>query len=468
MTARQRDLHDTSLATAGRLARIARKRPLTPVETNRLLAALQQARMACNAAGLVDKETEGSPKIDELAELLDELCLQAGLKVVVFSQWERMTRMVELRLRKLGLGCVRLHGGVPTAKRGELMDRFREDDAVQVFLSTDAGGVGLNLQSGAAVINLDVPWNPAVLEQRNARVHRLGQSRTVQIITMVAADSYEEQVLALVRNKQNLFDNVIGEDASEDVVGVSKKLLETLIDDLAGKRPPGEAESATTEDAAIPGETAATGATIETGEARQDQLELALTACIEAIQQVFGNRIERIYGAGGGLVVVLDRVDDSDDQLAARWSATVPVALLDNLAANGLARLGTSSPLTGAKSLYEAASVAPLGVPSALARRAAEKLLAARLLLDRQLSTSATELLLEALLAAAADRAGLTVPVGAREVGVWVYGEVLPKGVLSQEEAGLLMRALGLAQGATVPEAMVTALAAEVEVFIGK
>jgi SNF2 family DNA or RNA helicase len=67
----------------------------------------------------------------------------------------------------------------------ELMDRFRDDDAVKVFISTDAGGVGLNLQSGSALINMDVPWNPAVLEQRNARIHRLGQKRSVQIITLM-------------------------------------------------------------------------------------------------------------------------------------------------------------------------------------------------------------------------------------------------------------------------------------------
>jgi len=178
MTTKQCDLHDAAMAAAGRIANIAKHRPLTPSEQNKLMSALQQARMACNAAGLVDKETEGSPKLDELADILDELCLQSGLKAVVFSQWELMTRMVERRLRRMGLGFVRLHGGVPTAKRGELMDRFREDDSIQVFLSTDAGGVGLNLQSASVVVNLDVPWTPAVLEQRNARVHRLGQTRT--------------------------------------------------------------------------------------------------------------------------------------------------------------------------------------------------------------------------------------------------------------------------------------------------
>ena len=177
LTAEQQGLHDAGLTAAAQYAAIAKRRPLTPVEQHRLLAALQQARMACNAAGLVDKVTQGSPKLDELAGLLDDLCLQSGLKAVVFSQWEQMTRMVEERVRAMGLGCVRLHGGVPTDKRGALIDRFREDPAIQVFISTDSGGVGLNLQAASVLINLDIPWNPAVLDQRIARIHRLGQQR---------------------------------------------------------------------------------------------------------------------------------------------------------------------------------------------------------------------------------------------------------------------------------------------------
>ena len=111
------------------------------------------------------------------------------------------------------------------------MRRFKDDEA-QVFISTDAGGVGLNLQSGSALINLDIPWNPAVLEQRIARIHRLGQKNTVQIIKLVAEDSYEVSVLGMVMNKQNLFDNVIDPEATEDVVGVSKRMLDALIESL--------------------------------------------------------------------------------------------------------------------------------------------------------------------------------------------------------------------------------------------
>ena len=465
MTAKQWELHDAAMGAAGRLAQIARTRPLTPSEQNRLLAALQQARMACNAAGLVDKETQGAPKLDELADILTEICLQSGLKAVVFSQWEQMTRMVETRLKRMGLGCVRLHGGVPTAKRGELMDRFRDDDSIQVFISTDAGGVGLNLQSGAVLINLDVPWNPAVLEQRNGRIHRLGQTRTVQIVTMVAADSYEEQVFTLVRNKQDLFDNVVNEDATEDVVGVSKKLLETLVEDLAGpveSAPPAEDKIAPAEVSteSVPATVSAATPIVE------DRLAQAISRCIEALQQTFGSRIERIFGSGGGLVTVLDRVDADADRLAEQLSTEVPVALIDRLALKGLQRLGAGSPLAGAHSYFDAASAATATGESLLRRQAREKLTAAHLLFDQQLFDSALEMVFAALLGAAAEKAGRDMPLNRAEVGVWVYAEALPRNILDRDQVGLLLRALSFVQGSGTPVDLVRGLLDDATTFI--
>ena len=205
-----------------------------------------------------------------------------------------MTRMVEHRVRRLGLGCVRLHGGVPTAKCGELMDRFREDDAIQVFVSTDAGGVGLNLQNASVLINLDIPWNPAVLDQRIARVHRLGQTEKVQILLLVAADSYEERVLSLVQGKRNLFDNVVEPEASEDVVGVSKKLVEVLAKDLA-PRPATETAPATEPEAVEAGEPVpATLPPIEPSPARtlaapaDFAIEEEIRRCLRELQGAFG------------------------------------------------------------------------------------------------------------------------------------------------------------------------------------
>ncbi|MGH8558712.1 MAG: helicase-related protein [Methylococcales bacterium] len=95
----------------------------------------------------------------------------------------------------------------------------------------------MNLQSATALINLDMPWNPAALDQRIARIHRLGQKQKVQIFLLLAEDFYEQRVASLVKGKRHLFDNVISPDATEEVVGVPKKILQTLIDDLAQAEP---------------------------------------------------------------------------------------------------------------------------------------------------------------------------------------------------------------------------------------
>ncbi len=375
--------------------------------------------------------------------------------------------MVESRLRQMDIGYVSLHGSVPTARRGDLMDAFQNDDSVQVFLSTDAGGLGLNLQSGSVLVNLDVPWNPAVLEQRNGRIHRLGQTKTVQLITMVAADSYEEQVLSLVQSKQDLFDNVIAEDGDQDVVGVSKKLLETLLDDFADDFPGDTTKiQVKDEDENVPAETADEYDQLDTPQPG-DTREQELTVCIEELQQQFGLRIERILGVDGGLLTVLDQVTAEDDKIIEKLSETIPVAIIDMRTLAGLARLGSGSPVAGQQILYNGAEhkTAEPG-QSVLQILAAEKLKAATVLIDQNCFSVALDLLLSALLIKASDQADLTAAVIPQDAGVWLYSEALPKGFLTQDDAALIMRALALAQSPSVPENMVNDLCLDVELFV--
>jgi hypothetical protein len=136
-------------------------------------------------------------------------------KVVVFSQWETMLHKAAEVLERLGIGYAMLHGSVPGKERRGLLERFRDDPACRVFLSTDAGGTGLNLQTADTVINLEVPWNPAVLEQRIARVHRMGQHRAVRVITLVTRASIEERVLKTLAQKRSLFDGVFSGTSDE-------------------------------------------------------------------------------------------------------------------------------------------------------------------------------------------------------------------------------------------------------------
>ena len=148
-------------------------------------------------------------------------------KVVVFSEFERMTHLAGEELRKLGIGFVSLHGGVPSRQRGALIEKFRNDPACKVFLSTDAGGVGLNLQAASVVVNFEPPWNPARLEQRIGRVHRLGQSRPVHVIHMLTEKSIEERVWETLALKKSLFAGVF--DSPTDEVSFAKLGRKTML-----------------------------------------------------------------------------------------------------------------------------------------------------------------------------------------------------------------------------------------------
>jgi superfamily II DNA or RNA helicase len=476
LSPKQAEIHDDAINTAGRLAQISKRRPLTPSEQNRMMAALQRARMACNAAGLVDKETRGSPKLDELANILEEGCQLAGRKAVVFSQWAQMGEMVEDLVRRMGLGCVRLHGGVPSSKRGALMDRFHDDDACQVFISTDAGGTGLNLQCASLLVNLDIPWNPAVLDQRVARVHRLGQRSKVQVIHLVAADAYEDRVLGLVQGKRDLFDNVVDADAGEDVVGTSKRLAEILAEDLADNSPQKEAsapapvdiETSATAEPAPPATDTAAAAPADTG-SPGNGVGHEVRRCIDVLQHALGPRIERILGARGGLLVVLDQIDDADDARAAAISEQVPIALIDRRTLRGLQRLGTASPAAGAEELYRAPDDNRPTIPPEppLLRRARQQLEAAEVLLRQACPAASAELLLGALLNAAALRSGQEQPPEPGKAAVWLYAEALPAGRLQADDAMLIMRAQSLAQASDdIPPELLAALAGDVAAFI--
>ncbi|MGH9770925.1 MAG: DEAD/DEAH box helicase, partial [Candidatus Acidiferrales bacterium] len=188
---------------------------LSEIDLRRITCCIQNMRMLCDSTYLFDKETNVSPKLDEFREIIRELAVEEDRKVVVFSEYERMTHLAGRLLDALKIQWVSLHGGVPARKRGDLMKRFREDPKCKVFLSTDAGGVGLNLQSASAVVNFEPPWNPARLEQRIARVHRMGQTRPVQVIHLLTENSIEERVWETLRLKKALFAGLFDSSAAE-------------------------------------------------------------------------------------------------------------------------------------------------------------------------------------------------------------------------------------------------------------
>jgi len=237
MTPEQRTHHDENGLVVTRIVSRWRKTGfLSDVDQRRLQCALQNMRMSCNSTWLLDHETDFGHKADELMTLLEELFQQPDAKAVVFSQWLGTHEVLMRRLRARGWDHVLFHGGVPGDKRGALIDRFGDDPGCRLFLSTDAGGVGLNLQHAAAtVVNMDLPWNPAKLEQRIGRVHRMGQRRGVQVINMVAQGSIEEGMLGVLSFKRSLFAGVLdGGDSAVFMNGTRLAKFMESVDEVTG------------------------------------------------------------------------------------------------------------------------------------------------------------------------------------------------------------------------------------------
>ena len=215
-----------------------RQKWLSEIDQKRVLCCLQNMRMLCDSTFLFDKKTNHSPKLAEFREIVRELTLEAGRKVVVFSEYERMTFLAGEELKKLGIGFVSLHGGVPSRNRGALMEKFRRDPECRVFLSTDAGGVGLNLQAASAVINFEPPWNPARLEQRIGRVHRLGQSHSVHVVHLLTEGSIEERVWETLKVKKSLFAGVFDSPTGEvSFAALGKKSVLQAVKEIFANQP---------------------------------------------------------------------------------------------------------------------------------------------------------------------------------------------------------------------------------------
>lgn len=216
---------------------ILRKKVLTEIDYQRLMICLNCMRMLCDSTYILDQKTNFNLKLPEFRELAAEIA-EGGHKMIVFSCWERMTRLAAEELKGLGLEHVRYHGGVAPRERRYLVEQFMGEEKCRVFLSTDAGGVGLNLQAASHVINLDLPWNPAVLDQRVGRAHRMGQKNTVNVVNLIARGTIEEGIWHLMKAKRALFRGAL--ENGPDSVTMSETGRRRFIDtvrDLAGVTP---------------------------------------------------------------------------------------------------------------------------------------------------------------------------------------------------------------------------------------
>ena len=202
----QYEEHSTRVA---RLMNIAKRRPLKKEEMDQLQMHLACMRMACDTPFILDQASRVSPKLDELRRVIPDLMLGSDRKVIVFSEWERMLRLVADMLSELGFEYAWHTGSVSQKRRRREIKRFRDEPYCRFFLATDSAATGLNLQAASVVVNLDLPWNPAKLEQRIARAWRKHQTRSVSVLYFIAENTIEHRMLDVLRMKSELADEVV-------------------------------------------------------------------------------------------------------------------------------------------------------------------------------------------------------------------------------------------------------------------
>ncbi len=217
------------------VAQIIRKKFLTPYDIQRLMLLLSSMRMVCDSTYLIDEETNESPKLEELKYILLEKLdiLNTDRKIIIFSEWIKVHKLIGKMLRDNNIGFVELNGKIPVKSRGELIRKFEENKNYKIFLSTEAGGSGLNLQVADILINFELPWNPAKKNQRIGRIDRLGQkSNKLTIFNFITRNSIEQQIASGLLVKQSLFDGVLGEGGNRDYVDFSTKGRSQFIQQL--------------------------------------------------------------------------------------------------------------------------------------------------------------------------------------------------------------------------------------------
>jgi ERCC4-related helicase len=329
------------------VASIVRKSFISEMDLLRLRQALLMCRMAANSTFLCTKQEPAySSKLERLDELIDQLFSEKGRKAVLFSEWTTMLSLVEELLERRKLRYARLDGSVPQQKRQQLVNEFQSHPDCRLFITTNAGSTGLNLQAANTVINCDLPWNPAVLEQRIARAHRMGQRQPVQVYLLVTEQTIEESLLTTLSAKKDLALAALDVDSDVDEVSLvsGAEELRNRLEILLGAKPAAPIdESERTELAAM---TVRGTATASRSASHRERVAAAGGELLGAVFSFLGELITQDASAPqpppdtvASLKARLTECVEEDSTGQQRLSVTLPNrAAIDNLAAT-LARL---------------------------------------------------------------------------------------------------------------------------------
>lgn len=175
----------------------------------KILAALTRLRqICCHPSTFLEDYQGGSGKLDLLMELIPE-AIANDHRILVFSQFTSMLRIIEEELKDMNISYFYLEGGTPTQERNDIVKRFNNGEGSVFLISLKAGGTGLNLTGADTVIHYDPWWNPAVEDQATDRVYRIGQQNKVHVMKLITKGTIEEKIFKLQRKKKELSDSII-------------------------------------------------------------------------------------------------------------------------------------------------------------------------------------------------------------------------------------------------------------------
>ena len=220
---------------ADALLRKGMEKHLRPHEKILLNAYLLKARQACTAMELLDKNKRDyyEPKVFEVKKIIEQHCITNREKIILFSEWTEMLGIVERMILKEfpTIKHVTYSGDVQTKLRPKLVSDFKTDPDTMIFLSSDAGGTGLDgLQLVSnIVVHTEIPWNPAKIDQRNARLHRTLQKNPVTCYYIVADSGTEFKMQEKIMQKREIRKAALAFDRSdEEMILKASELKEIL------------------------------------------------------------------------------------------------------------------------------------------------------------------------------------------------------------------------------------------------
>ena len=409
MTEAQTKVYEDYEYLARRLASLAEKRPLAAEEFEMLQRHLACMRMVCDTLYILGGEEDACPKMDEIERLIPDLLEEPQCKIIVFSEWVRMLELVRAFATDSDIEFAWHTGSVPQPRRREEIKRFREDPDCRLFLSSEAGGVGLNLQVADTVINMDQPWNPARLDQRIARAWRKHQQRAVRVFNLVSEDTIEHRMLGLLDAKRTLAEGVLDRrgDLATIPLPTSRTAFMERLKAVLGPDP-----TAQPDEAAAP--------SISPTEALRDRL---IADHGSALSRIFG------HGSGTAILAVIDLPADriSEEEKRVAGLTELAITVIDPATHESMMRLAKSglipSPTETMEEIFpvpgereDAEERASLLRARALADRADHKLKAAQLLAGGGFAEEACVPAVDAIRLAAGSLAAMTSGVEPEDV----------------------------------------------------